>query len=304
MTEPIAPIHTPVVLQTEVGPIAAMLTEPRGEASPLGMVFCPPGGYTISAQRNRWAARLAEALAERGIRSIRFDYRGIGDSTADIDEFDQATPLVEEAGAAMDELRRRGSSSFVLAGQCFGGRTALAAAAAEPATRGVFAISPPVRDIARGEGTASRMAHEASVGSYMKKAASVFDLRSLRDPAVRRRYVRMARLFVNARLNKLARLLRIAKEDPTPWVSRNLIGQMQSLSDNGAQLEFVYGDAEADSTDFQEAKHGSLGPAAAAAGLVDTILPGKVHNLGSVAIQDEVIERAVRFVESIGDTSV
>lgn len=292
-------LHEPVVLHIDAGPIAAMVTMPAGEASSLGMVFCPPGGYTISAQRNRWVARLAEQLAERGIPTIRFDYRGIGDSAGDLEQFDQATPLIEEAHAAIAELRSRGVTAFALAGQCFGGRTALATAAGESATKGVFAVSPPVRDIARGEGNASRMAHEASVSDYAKKAASVFDVKALRDPAVRKRYARMAKLFLSARLNKLGRALKIAKHDPTPWVSRHMISHLGSLAGYGAEIEFIYGDDEDDSTDFLEAKAGSLGPALEQAGVVGTVVAGRVHNLGSVAIQDDVIERIVRFTEQL-----
>jgi alpha/beta superfamily hydrolase len=79
------PTHIPVVLEIGRVRIAGMVTEPAGPATGLGVMFFSPGGFTISAQRNRWAARFAGQLGEHGIHTIRFDYRGIGDSTGDLE---------------------------------------------------------------------------------------------------------------------------------------------------------------------------------------------------------------------------
>jgi hypothetical protein len=165
----------------------------------------------------------------------------------------------------------------------------------------MFAISPPVRDIARGEGNASRMAHEADVGEYMKKAASVFDLSALRDSATRKRYARMGWMFLRARMTKLLRKMGIGNVDPTPWVSRSLINQLVDLGERSIPVQFVYGAAEDDSTDYLDAKAGPLGGPAASADLIETIVEGRVHNLGSVEIQDAVIEMIVSITTARAD---
>ena len=290
------PMHQPAVLQTEPGPILAMVTEPTIDPVGVGVVFFSPGGYTISAQRNRWAARMAEQLAARGLHTIRFDYHGIGDSAADLEAFNQHRPLVDDAAAAIAELERRGITELILVGQCFGARTALAMAPQTRGLRGVFGISPPVRDLGRGEGNASRMAHDAAVGDYVKHAARIFDVSKLRDRAVRRRYARMGAMFVKARWAKLLRRLRITKEDPTPWVSRLMIDQMVDLADRAIPVSFVYGAAESDSSDYEEAKVGALGDAVdRVTGMQEHILEGRVHNLGSVEIQEAIVEMIVEF---------
>ncbi len=93
-------MHEPVVLQAESGPLVGMVTEPVGEPINVGVVFFSPGGYTISAQRNRWAVSMAERLAGQGMHTIRFDYHGIGDSASDLASFDQDRPFVGDGAAA------------------------------------------------------------------------------------------------------------------------------------------------------------------------------------------------------------
>jgi len=291
-------LHTPVVLETSPGPVVAMVTEPTVPARGLGVVLFSPGGYTISTQRNRWGTKLAEELAKIGIHTIRFDYRGIGDSAGQIELFAHDVPFDGEGRAAIAELERRGVTDFVLIGQCFGARTALALVESVAGVRGVFAVSPSTRDTGRGEGNASKMAHDASIGEYVKHATKVFDVKLLKDPGARRRYLRMARTFVRARLARLKRAIVPEPPDPTPWVSRGFLRQVTHLVDAEIPVSFVYGAAEEDSEDFAKAKQGRLGDVIGRSTRVEEhVLDGRVHNLGRVDVQDELVEMMVRFTE-------
>lgn len=289
-------LHEPLVLQTDPAPLVAMLTEPTAPAVGLGVVLFSPGGYTISAQRNRWGAKLSDRLAAAGIHTIRFDYHGIGDSAGDIQLFAHDVPFVADGRAVVEALAERGVTDLVLIGQCFGARTALALVEELDGVRGLFAISPSVRDTGRGEGNAAKMAHDAPITDYVKHAFKVFDPALLRDPGARRRYLRMAKTFVSVRFAKLKRALIMEPPDPTPWVSRGFLRQVTHLVDRDIPLAFVYGAAEEDSTDFAAAKEGRLGDVIARGGRVEEyVLEGRVHNLGRVDVQDQLVEMMVGF---------
>ncbi len=301
--------HEPVVLATSPGPVVAMVTEPTAPSVGLGVVLLSPGGYTISSQRNQWGTKLADQLSGIGIHTIRLDYRGIGDSAGEIETFAHELPFIGEGLAAVAELRRRGVDNIVLIGQCFGARTALALAADVEGLRGVFAISPSMRDTGRGEGNASKLAHAGTIRAYLRHAVGVFDPRMLRDRGARRRYRRMAKTFVKARLTKLMNAVSNRPPDATPWVSRGLLEQVTRLVDRRIALVFVYGSAEEDSDDFAAAKRGWFGGVIASSQNVEEhLLPGRVHNLGRVDIQDQLVEMMVTFaagraVEKTGSVS-
>lgn len=294
--------HEPVVLATSPGPVVAMVSEPSAPSVGLGVVLLSPGGYTISSQRNRWGTKLADQLSRIGVHTIRLDYRGIGDSAGEIETFAHELPFVAEGLAAVAELRRRGVEDVVLVGQCFGARTAMALAPDVEGLRGVFAISPSMRDTGRGEGNASKLAHSGTVREYLRHALGVFDPKMLKDRGARRRYSRMAKTFVKARLTKLKDAVSNRPPDATPWVSRGLLEQVTNIVDRRIALAFVYGSAEEDSDDFAAAKRGWFGGVISGAPFVEEhLLPGRVHNLGRVDIQDQLVEMMVTFTARRAD---
>ena len=75
----------------------------------------------------------------------------MGDSTGTIDRFHLAHPFTEDAVAAVTRLRQLGVSRVILAGSCFGGRSALSAAALLEDVEAVVLLATSVRDYERGE---------------------------------------------------------------------------------------------------------------------------------------------------------
>lgn len=106
----------------------AIHTAPLGEPLGVGIVLLSGGGWIPSTQRNRMYVELARRLAGHGFDVIRFDYRGVGESTGETRMFDLMTPHTPEVLAAVDALRTRGVEGIGLVGTCYGGRMALHAA--------------------------------------------------------------------------------------------------------------------------------------------------------------------------------
>ena len=83
--------------------------------------------------------RTAAAFAERGYRTLIFDFAGFGASRQLAATYDA------DVAAAADYLRSQGIARIVLIGASMGGTAAIIAAGAiTPAVTGVVALSPPV----------------------------------------------------------------------------------------------------------------------------------------------------------------
>src|SRR5262249_3339495 len=91
---------------------------------------------------NLAAKRIAEALAERGIAVLRFDFTGLGASEG---EFANTHFSSNVAGlvAAADQLRRTAHAPALLVGHSLGGAAVLAAAEKIPEARAVATIAAP-----------------------------------------------------------------------------------------------------------------------------------------------------------------
>jgi putative redox protein len=91
---------------------------------------------------NLAAKRIAEALAQRGIAVLRFDFTGLGMSEGEFASTNFSSNVADLVAAA-DHLRKTGRAPTLLIGHSLGGAAVLAAAARVPEARAVATIAAP-----------------------------------------------------------------------------------------------------------------------------------------------------------------
>ena len=146
---------TPVVFPAEGEQLSGIFTRPTtpvGGRSEVGMVLSHGGS------RGRMGATYqypyyARCLAELGYPSLRFDPRGVGDSTGELGVYHlrdfhlslEKGRWVADTLAAIDWLQREvNPKKIVVGGVCAGALSALGAAARGPRVDGVIVMGPPV----------------------------------------------------------------------------------------------------------------------------------------------------------------
>jgi pimeloyl-ACP methyl ester carboxylesterase len=290
-------VDRPLYLDDGDETVFAVITQPSTVDGPA-VVVCPAGGYVLTPQRNRWGVELAHRLARLGSPSIRFDWRGIGDSTGSMETFALDKPMVPDAQKAISAISQAGGDGLVLVGQCYGARTSMALGDID-GLRGLILVSPPVRDHARGEGNATMKAYELSTGGYLKEAASHLRWSMVTDRAEMTRVMRVARSFLRARWRKAT--ARFRKPDPTPWMSRPFLIQLERLITRGLPVLFLYGTEDNDHLEFEQARAGALGELLdrGSTTVAVEVVEGSVHGLDRVDIQRLFLDRVESFVASL-----
>lgn len=84
-------------------PLFGVYHAPAGRAPAGGVVLCAPFGQEYM-RSHRACRQLAGQLSERGLNVLRFDYRGTGDSSGEMDDV-RPSEWVEDIGLAIDELK-------------------------------------------------------------------------------------------------------------------------------------------------------------------------------------------------------
>ena len=116
------------VKRTVAGPVGALecaINEPDGAALGLAVV-CHPHPLHGGTMDNKVVVTLARAFLQRGWRSVRFNFRGIGASAG---EWDDGRGEIDDALAVIAALRED-HEPLALAGFSFGGYVASHAARA------------------------------------------------------------------------------------------------------------------------------------------------------------------------------
>ncbi len=119
--------------------LAARLDVPSGSAPRAFALFAHC--FTCSKD-TRAATFVAEALADAGIATLRFDFTGLGGSEGDFADTGFSSN-VEDLVAAADWLRREHTAPAILVGHSLGGAAVLAAAARIPSAVAIATINAP-----------------------------------------------------------------------------------------------------------------------------------------------------------------
>lgn len=281
--------------------LLGVVTFPHVEPRRVGVIVLAGGRYEQSAGRNGVSHRLARSLSQLGFHVLRFDYHGVGDSTGVLNEFVLHKPFLGDLAAAVSELRRHGAERFVLMGDCFGSRTALAAVETVEDLSALVLVSLPWRDLARSNRKAHIASSQLSLGDYAKRGLSMRVLRNLADASSRMAYRQLA----VAKLTQMARRVadRIAGMDVEPWVSRRVLRQLDEVRKRKVRTLMLYGTGAAEdyTHDFEHVRtSAALSWLSAPDGPVDVqVLDQPVAGFRNLVSQDEVVAKATAWIDGV-----
>ena len=286
-------IETPVVFRAGDNDLFGIVSSPEANPRGTGVTILAGGRYAASCGRNRVAVRLAEQLCADGYTALRFDYHGVGDSSGTIDGFRSNRPFVEDVQGAVECLREFGVTRHIAIGDCFGARTALESIDRVPELEALLLVSLPLRDFARGEDSALRMAERVSIAGYGRKLLSGDVWRSLRNRKLRRAY----RSIIGVKVKHVARSVASGGSEDA-WLSRSAVARLEEASDRGMPVLMLYGTDEHYYEDFERAVGGRLGPVLEAAPRTEVkTVPGHMHAFRSLEAQELFLDIAREWLQ-------
>lgn len=135
-------MEVPVTFECEGEQLVGIFSEGTSDTAVLLVV----GGPQYRAGSHRQFTLLCRYLAQAGIPSLRFDYRGMGDSSGEIHDFED---VQQDIKAAVDQLFvcSPGLKQVVLWGLCDAASANLFYAYTDPRVKGVVLLNPWVRTV-------------------------------------------------------------------------------------------------------------------------------------------------------------
>jgi dienelactone hydrolase len=283
--------ESPVFIDSAAGELFGVVTEPPDGDPGVGILMVRGSGWRPSSGPRRTQARTCRRLAGHGFRTLRLSYHGIAESGGESDDvFRLDKPYTVDIDAGIDFLAAQGTPS-VLVGNCFGGRSSLAAAAGRPEVLGVALLVVPVHDFE----VSRRLA--AKVAKQRERVRSRGLIGAVRDPARRKALLRTVRGLAQAVTGRIRALVPGAGP---PWVSRTFVAQLRQVVARGTPVLFVFGDADEYGQDFLEARKGKLGRIIDRAGdrIQVVVVPGQVHGQADHRTQEAVLGAVEGWVVS------
>lgn len=130
-----------VMIPTETGQLEANLRAPQGE--PRGaVVLCHPHPVHGGTMDNRVVYRAAKAVADAGFAALRFNFRGVGESSGVYDEgIGEKDDVIVAAGWLANRYPGR---DLALIGYSFGAWVGLQVGASIPAMKGLVGLGLPL----------------------------------------------------------------------------------------------------------------------------------------------------------------
>ncbi|WP_321795227.1 serine aminopeptidase domain-containing protein [Burkholderia sp. BCC1988] len=231
-----------------VGPqqLVGVLCEPAGDSIRVAAptLLIANTAANPRAADGRLAVRLARSLAALGIRSLRIDSSGIGDSSRrardDQSDIPYSEQMIADMVSAARWLKEAGHHKIVTFGICSGAYASLHAAACGPLA-GVIAVNLPVFVWPRGETLAtvvnnqtnSMRGYVASLRSVDKWRRLLLEGRDLRP--VLRALIRFLADFMTVPVRRLMERVGWGAGKDTPR------GLLRDMSARGIQAHFIYG---------------------------------------------------------------
>ena len=123
------------------GRLEAILKEPAGDRRGIGLV-CHPHPLGGGTMHNKVVFRAAAGLVDAGLTTLRFNFRGVGDSTGEHDEIEGGKEDVRDVLSYLYE--KYPGEDLTLAGFSFGSRTALDVGYADDRIARLISIGTPV----------------------------------------------------------------------------------------------------------------------------------------------------------------
>ena len=123
------------------GRLEAIIKEPAGTRRGIGLV-CHPHPLGGGTMHNKVVFRTAAGLVDAGLITIRFNFRGVGDSTGEHNDIEGGR---EDVADALDYIAREyAGEDLTLAGFSFGSRTALEVGYEDTRVSRLISIGTPI----------------------------------------------------------------------------------------------------------------------------------------------------------------
>jgi pimeloyl-ACP methyl ester carboxylesterase len=304
-------MEAPVIFSSNGFDLFGVLTLPKTEplTERIGVILVA-GGIFPRSHRNRMWVKAARRLGELGFHVLRFDCRGIGDSSGSLFEMRLDCPFTEDVLAAAAFLRSVAKvDRLILAGTCFGALTVLSAVEAAAPVDGLVLGAIPIfeRKVRRFNPHGERWPRKP-----LRKMGELKLVRAIlageKLDAVWRLVTRLAGAGATALegvVNAFSRLVRPVKRaqsaaGPSGRVSDHFATPLVAALQRRVPILFIYGDE-----DFYQEFCASIDDLVLRAGLPLSepgyelnLLKGEVHRFLSVGIQEAVVERLVGWVAS------
>lgn len=159
-----------VSFDSEGKTVRGILHVPDGEAAgKVGVVFLH-GWAGTRIGPHRMLVKAARRFCDCGLVSLRFDFRGRGDSEGNPFTTDLMDQVADAANAVMFLRSKVGNEQTVLVGICSGAEVAIAAATSDPSIHGMALWSaPPVVEADNDADKMRRRRSSAALREYARK---------------------------------------------------------------------------------------------------------------------------------------
>ena len=270
----------------EAGSLVGIVTLPQGNENRSAVILLNPG-IVHRVGPGRIYVKIARALAAKGFTALRFDFSGIGDSSARLDNCHFEKSSVDETCAAMSFLETtRGINHFILLGGCSGATVSLETARFDRRVTDAILINFPARADEDDRTT------ERSDGYYYWTFA-LSSLKSWRKLFTGKSdYGKIGRSLIQGIKRKFIIRNRVCGSDQR---FRAALGE---LADRGIHLTFICSKGDLLLRDLREAGGNDLKQLCTQGRVSCEIIPRSDHTFSSLYDQERLVTAILQCVQA------